>query len=116
MIQRIFNHVEKIINTFVLALLIIIHLSTCTIATIDARNCTGVCEVYAAQIEIIYENSAPSADREKMKQIEVKARDAMRHGDWASVNQYVGQLRCAAGLGSSDYRKFWCDEEKEVQR
>ena len=75
-----------------------------------SMNCTGVCEVYEAQIEIANRDATALADRAEMNRITTEARSAMDRGDWSAAQSLVGDLRCAAGLGSQAHRDFWCSK------
>jgi hypothetical protein len=64
------------------------------------RWCTGVCEVYAAQIELAKEQAAPNADAKAMKDAERRAWATLRRAEWGQASHDVNDLRCAAGLPS----------------
>lgn len=62
--------------------------------------CSGVCEIYATQIEISKENAKPNADKKAMIEAENKAWFYLRTGDISTASHFVEDQKCFARIGS----------------
>lgn len=73
----------------------------------------GVSGVYREQIDTIEAYAVPDADRAAMKRAKRAALEALRRGDIATAHHIINHdLKCAAKIGSHDYRSFWCDKQR----